>query len=1023
MQQAVNDFNDNPCQPWCGLGTEERLVEIGAAEFNLEHTARYIVPAAGDMQPVDSSSDNFAKLIDQLHQVHLCDVAHIRSLESQIENLQRGATGATGSSENASPSNALSSSDSPLQTGEALPANKTEPTSSETQVPEKGQSRKIDMDLEEIAESTATQLGIEPADVMKAWKAFSRIDVDGSGKVSTTELHKLLEEVTGQKLSDAAVEGVLRKFDKDADGELDFEEFLFCYSYTPAKRVSHLRAALYTKSDALDERFRTRMVGVAAKDLKKYLQKELDEEQAFLQIPMIFLLFVFFLMAASMHRQTAVMNSVESGVKFDIEENANFAFVGAAPFENGRMGHKGLHDVNSFADFWSWLDLGLGPLFFPSGWGTSEARSNVAARCTSPIDAMDGLAMLRNSAQSKTSNTPYGAQANGSYAAITGDLGTNLCNMDAGTEFPKSLERLDVYTKGKAPYLGFNEILAGVRLRQEQLPEVECPNAVYHRHAYTGPCIQVNDGAWLAPDLDMVLPMNEDLIDKPGGKTAYFRSGIDLQELHRQIRLLEDARWLNQRTGKVEVTFATYNNHVDMFVGVYIDFFITRGGHIHKIIKPYSFSMQPYGNPWSYVVDGVFALLVMKLFLTEAWQIISSVRGQGWRAGFGEYFSDFKNIVDWTSIGWSVVVFVMWAKWCIMVSDLGDLLQTADTTQIGGWKSDAAAGDIFTPNNAAFWESIDDIAEYEESLQVALSFYPLLLGLRFFSAFSSQPRLAIVTKTLSAAASDLMNFGVVMFTTLLTFAASAVMLFGREVEEFENFGRAFVAVFRGTLGDLDYDELTETGRATSNVWWSVFVILANCVMLNMVLAIVMDSYSSVKEAMGEDIEDYPTIGSQSYEIYRRWIGKRKGTRVSLTYLIKCLGDHEDEEFVTKEKAEGRVVQSKLITVSTFMKLAAGLNHKQAERLLGAARNYFERQDAAAVDIKDVLVRIRGVDLRLQQVSAMTESIGEFDGLVKEKDKEVLLGASPDTAYWHAREQHIVPNYGAGHEMHHTEVPI
>ena len=35
----------------------------------------------------------------------------------------------------------------------------------------------------------------------------------------------------------------------------------------------------------------------------------------------------------------------------------------------------------------------------------------------------------------------------------------------------------------------------------------------------------------------------------------------------------------------VEMLFTLYNNHADVFVAVYINFFITRAGHIHKIVR------------------------------------------------------------------------------------------------------------------------------------------------------------------------------------------------------------------------------------------------------------------------------------------------------------------------------------------------------------------------------------------------------------------------------------------------------
>merc|ERR1719265_838278 len=49
----------------------------------------------------------------------------------------------------------------------------------------------------------------------------------------------------------------------------------------------------------------------------------------------------------------------------DIMENANFAWSHA-------FGHKGLVDVHSFGDFWSWTRLGFIPLVVQPSWSYSE---------------------------------------------------------------------------------------------------------------------------------------------------------------------------------------------------------------------------------------------------------------------------------------------------------------------------------------------------------------------------------------------------------------------------------------------------------------------------------------------------------------------------------------------------------------------------------------------------------------------------------------------------------------------------
>merc|ERR1719183_1018029 len=68
------------------------------------------------------------------------------------------------------------------------------------------------------------------------------------------------------------------------------------------------------------------------------------------------------------HDNAPAINAVEDAVEFDIMENANFAFA-------EYMGHKNVLDVNSHADFWSWMQKGFIPLIFIQEQGVAENRN------------------------------------------------------------------------------------------------------------------------------------------------------------------------------------------------------------------------------------------------------------------------------------------------------------------------------------------------------------------------------------------------------------------------------------------------------------------------------------------------------------------------------------------------------------------------------------------------------------------------------------------------------------------------
>merc|ERR1712039_872302 len=88
--------------------------------------------------------------------------------------------------------------------------------------------------------------------------------------------------------------------------------------------------------------------------------------------------------------------------------------------------------------------------------------------------------------------------------------------------------------------------------------------------------------------------------------------------------------------------------------------------------------------------------------------------------------------------------------------------------------------------------------------------------------------------------------------------------------------------FRIMLGDFNWDELIEVGRPLTSLWFWSFTWLVNLVMLNMLLAMIMDTYTQVKGSMGGDAE---TLWSQAVEIGTRMLDQAKGRKLSLQRIL------------------------------------------------------------------------------------------------------------------------------------------
>merc|ERR1719161_3490254 len=109
-------------------------------------------------------------------------------------------------------------------------------------------------------------------------------------------------------------------------------------------------------------------------------------------------------------------------------------------------------------------------------------------------------------------------------------------------------------------------------------------------------------------------------------------------------------------------------------------------------------------------------------------------------------------------------------------------------------------------------------------------------------------------------------------------------LFGREIDEFSTFERAFTTCFVILMGDFDVNSYFEVGRPMATLWFSVFQIMVLLIMLNMLLAIIMDAYSEVKA----NVQSADTLLFHIFTFWRRWREKRTGERVSLNHIHRQL---------------------------------------------------------------------------------------------------------------------------------------
>merc|ERR1712048_1430664 len=94
---------------------------------------------------------------------------------------------------------------------------------------------------------------------------------------------------------------------------------------------------------------------------------------------------------------------------------------------------------------------------------------------------------------------------------------------------------------------------------------------------------------------------------------------------------------------------------------------------------------------------------------------------------------------------------------------------------------------------------------------------------------------------------------------------------------FSQMSFALQSCFLIMLGDFDYAELSNEHLYTAAIWFLTFMILVSLIMLNMLLAIIMDVYSEVKM----DAENQDPIWAQVSNTIKEFWEKRDWVKLSI----------------------------------------------------------------------------------------------------------------------------------------------
>ncbi|CAE6963382.1 pkd-2 [Symbiodinium sp. CCMP2592] len=261
-----------------------------------------------------------------------------------------------------------------------------------------------------------------------------------------------------------------------------------------------------------------------------------------------------------------------------------------------------------------------------------------------------------------------------------------------------------------------------------------------------------------------------------------------------------------------------------------------------------------------------------------------------------------------------------------------------------------------------------------------------VIMLRLFKSFQAQPRLAIVTETIKTAIPELAHFFIVALCMFGCLFVNSIVFFGQDLEAFSTIPRAFHWCLAAVLGHFDWRSLKEVGYVNAASWLWIFSIVMSLISLNMLLAIVLDSYSLEKEKASE----LKTLLEQLGEVVRRRQERRRGQRVNLQEIWNAFL----AEFNYDVKS--MMVNRTLITPDSLMNAVPQIPAQQALRTLAHALQRQERLEIGHLTEEELK---RELHKNLEDMQEkVTDVCRDVEQVVEKLDYFERLQAPGDATY-------------------------
>ena len=470
------------------------------------------------------------------------------------------------------------------------------------------------------------------------------------------------------------------------------------------------------------------------------------------------------------------------------------------------------------------------------------------------------------------------------------------------------------------------------------------------------------------------------------------------QTLKEQLQYYREREWVDEQTIELIATIATYNAEHGIFAQLILYTKFERGGRVENTYASESIMGDPYGvesekdnitYQWVIGLDLLWIGMVTALMIGE-FQEMKELKLM--------YLRDFWNVLDWIQCLLTIAIEGYWIYIAVAgYSLLGSYADSHDEKMLNS----TFDGVLATPQREDVTFKLNILLQHGVIYRYLTIVNILILVIRFFKAFNVQPRLAVISKTLTKSMPDLAHFLVIFVCLYMTFVMFAHFVFGHMVETYSTVPMAMYNTMRGFVAApaVNVPEIIQTNTADiiprvatipmAEIWWLMFMILVFLVVRSILLAIVLEAYKEAKSQSAHAT----TMWHQTNDMIRDVISGFRGVirlsdvigilenqidkreRVNMAMILECYAQNKKKNpKTTKFNFE----ESKVFILGLVKEFFAFVEVRLPKQDKLRALNAFARISELDGNFNEVCTRIDNLEQKFGQIHELLSDLKARD---------------------------------------------